>query len=285
MVAPRADFETLIDAKALAALVEFGDAVLVLDARADLAEPARARAAYATGHLPGAMFADLETDLAGAYRPGHTGRHPLPDPDALAARLRSWGARRGQQIVVYDADSGAFAARAWWLIRWLGHRAVALLDGGLAAWRDAGGTLSDRAATPVSGDFERGAPLVDLVTAADLLRSTAAFQPIDARAAPRFRGEVEPIDPVAGHIPGAISLPFEDNLDADQHFLPPESLRRRFVAVAAAEAKPVMYCGSGVTACHNVLAMCHAGLPAPALYAGSWSEWITEPTRPVATGE
>jgi thiosulfate/3-mercaptopyruvate sulfurtransferase len=274
-------FETLIGVTTLRSRA--GPCVL-LDCRASLADSAAGVLAYRAGHLPGAHHADLVTDLAAAHQPGVTGRHPLPDPDRLAEQFRRWGIDQDTQIVVYDADSGAFAARAWWLARWLGHPRVALLDGGLAAWCRAGGGLVPTQPTPRRGNFERRDPLVQTVSAADLAAAPGRYLLLDARAPARYRGEVEPIDPVAGHIPGARSLPFEDSLDSTPSFRSPAALRASFAVVAGSDAPAVAYCGSGVTACHLILAMQHAGVTAPALYPGSWSEWIVDPQRPVATG-
>jgi thiosulfate/3-mercaptopyruvate sulfurtransferase len=208
----------------------------------------------------------------------------LPPVPALVERLRGWGVGNASQVVAYDDASGAFAARLWWLLRWLGHDAVAVLDGGFSAWSAAGYALTAEQPTHRAQDFTPAAHAEWLVTADDVARSSdrALF---DARAPERFRGDVEPIDPVAGHIPGAQNLPFTDNLRAGR-FRPQAELRAAFEAALAGRAAQdaVMYCGSGVTACHNVLAFAHAGLALPRLYAGSWSEWITVPTRPIARG-
>jgi thiosulfate/3-mercaptopyruvate sulfurtransferase len=270
-------FETLIDAAALAAFK--GGDLRIVDCRAVLGDPAAGRAAYDAGHIPGAVHADLETDLSGPRRPG-TGRHPLPDPDRLAAKFGAWGIDERTQIVAYDALSGAFAARLWWLARWLGHEVVAVLDGGFADWQRHGLPVTPTPMRPEPKVFRRRPALTREVDANRVLDPAAAL--LDARAEARYRGETEPIDPVAGHIPGAQCVPFEGNLDANGRFLPAAVLRARFAAVGA-ETRPVIcYCGSGVTACHNVLALKIAGFDEPSLYAGSWSEWITDPTRPIA---
>ena len=229
------------------------------------------------------MWTDLETDLAGP--PGTGGRHPLPTPADAEAAMRRLGVSDGRAVVVYDDADGSVAARAWWLLRWLGHGDVRLLDGGLAAWTAAGLPLEQDETNPEPGDFSArpGAmPVLDADAAAAL--ATAGVL-LDARAAERFRGEVEPVDPVAGHVPGARSAPTTGNVGADGRFLDPAALRDRFAAVGATDddAPVGAYCGSGVTAAHTVLALEVAGIPA-ALYAGSWSEWVTDPSRPVATG-
>ncbi|RMH84984.1 sulfurtransferase [Pseudomonas sp. AOB-7] len=268
-----------------------GQAELVLlDCRFALDDPAYGRRSYLEGHIPGACFADLEEDLSGPLVKGVTGRHPLPDPARLNQRLRDWGLRAGSQVVLYDDGPGAFAAHAWWLLLWLGKRdGLYLLDGGLKAWREAGLALDRRQPTPTPGDFAGQADASLLVDAEQLTRrlGSADLCLLDARALPRFRGDVEPLDPVAGHIPGAQCAAFTDNLDADGYFLPAEQLRARFDALRGARPAQglVAYCGSGVTACHNLFALSLAGYPLAPLYAGSWSEWITDQRRPIATGD
>lgn len=262
----------------------------ILDCRFALDDPAYGRTRYAAGHVPGAQFADLERDLSGPIIKGVTGRHPLPDPARLQEALRAWGVDQDSTIVLYDDGPGAFAARAWWLLAWLGKRdGVFLLDGGFQAWQAAGLPVTAQVTEPARGDFT-ARPDACLVVEADQLGRRLAepgLTLIDARALPRFRGEVEPLDPVAGHIPGARCAPFTDNLGADGRFLPPEQLRQRFENLLAGRnpEQLVAYCGSGVTACHNLFAMSLAGLPLAPLYAGSWSEWITDPARPVARGD
>ena len=246
----------------------------LLDCRAALADPEHGRRAFAAGHIPGAQHADLGRDLSGV--PGEAGRHPLPDPAQLVARLCHWGVCDDDQVVVYDDAGGAFAGRAWWLLRWLGHEQVALLDGGFAAWK---GALSQRAERPERGRFSQRPPIARVVEADAILADLEQLSLVDARARARFDGRDEPIDPVAGHIPGASCLPFQGNLDAAGYFRPAAELRERFSALGE---DPVCYCGSGVTAAHNVLAMRIAGLPEPRLYPGSWSEWIRDAARPVA---
>jgi thiosulfate/3-mercaptopyruvate sulfurtransferase len=264
--------------------------LVILDCRFALEDPAYGQRSYAEGHLPGAHFADLERDLSSPVQPGVTGRHPLPSADALLQRLRDWNIDADSQIVMYDDGPGAFAARAWWLLAWLGKRdGLFLLDGGLKAWKEAGLALTLEVPATGSGAFT-GAADDSLVIDAEQLQQRlqqADMTLLDARGLPRFRGEVEPIDPVAGHIPGARCAAFTDNLGADGRFLPAEQLRQRFAALLA-ERSPddlVAYCGSGVTACHNLFALNLAGYPLAPLYAGSWSEWITKADRPVAIGD
>ena len=278
----------LITARELAA--HLGDPQWrIFDCRHDLTNPAFGELAFAEGHIPGAQFVHLDRDLSGP-KTGRNGRHPLPDRDALAARLRGLGLRRGQMLVAYDGQGGMYAARLWWLARWLGHDSVAVLDGGLPAWQAAGLPVSvETPATPAPGDFAAGEPLTSTVDAATILGAigSTALCVIDARAGERYRGETEPMDPVAGHIPGALNRPFAQNLRPDGRFKPAPVLRAEFAALLAGRdpAGLVHQCGSGVTACHNLLAMSVAQLPAGALYPGSWSEWCADPARPVARGE
>ncbi|EIK51458.1 rhodanese domain-containing protein [Stutzerimonas stutzeri TS44] len=258
----------------------------ILDCRFALEDPAYGRRSHAQSHIPGAQFADLEQDLSGPVIKGVTGRHPLPATTELVARLRSWGIDDDSQIVLYDDGPGAFAARAWWLLAWLGKRDdVFVLDGGFKAWSAANLPLDTRPVVTRSGNFS-GTPDDDLIIEAQQLLAelTTLDQPLlDARALPRFNGEVEPIDPVAGHIPGAICAPFTDNLAADGRFLSPAQLRERFAELLQGQSDEVIaYCGSGVTACHNLFALSLAGYPLGRLYPGSWSEWITDSARPLA---
>ncbi|WHM36054.1 sulfurtransferase [Streptomyces sp. BPTC-684] len=236
------------------------------------------RAEYEAGHLPGAVFVDLDAELAGP--PGAGGRHPLPDVAAFGAVMRRAGVSAGTPVVVYDGGQGWAAARAWWLLRWTGHQDVRVLDGGLATWT---GALSTDVPAPAEGDFapEPGAVgLLDADGAAALARSGLL---LDARAGERYRGEVEPIDRVGGHIPGAVSAPTTENVGPDGRFLAPEALADRFKALGASGTEVGVYCGSGVSGAHEVLALAVAGIPA-ALYAGSWSQWSSDESRPVATG-
>jgi len=279
-------FTTLIDAAELARHLE-DPAWAVIDCRFTLTDPAAGRRAYDKGHIPGARYAHLEDDLSAPIGPG-TGRHPLPSPDALGRRLSQWGVGDGTQVVVYDDIFGAIASRLWWLLRWLGHDAVAVLDGGLPAWL--------RTGHPLSTDVPRSTPATfvprlrpDACLDSDAVVQGLARQEmllIDARAEERFLGEIEPLDPVAGHVPGAVNWPYEDNLDLDGRFLSAGELRQHYAGLLGrlAPAQAVHMCGSGVTACHNLLAMEWAGLGGSRLYGGSWSAWITDPKRPVATG-
>jgi thiosulfate/3-mercaptopyruvate sulfurtransferase len=281
---------TLIDAASLNELLG-GSGIVVLDCRFDLMVPEAGRKAYLAGHIPGARYADLNKDLAAPVGPG-TGRHPLPDPRIWAARLQNFGIGNHTQVIAYDEANGSFAARAWWMLRWLGHRSVAVLDGGLAAWTAAGYPLvaGEENPAPSAGGAKFSAQVdadavVDTAQVARLLHDPRRLL-VDARAAERYAGLVEPIDAVAGHVRGAVNHPFTSNLAPDGRFLPAEELRRRWQARLGATqpAAVVAMCGSGVTACHNLLSLEVAGLPGAKLYAGSWSEWILDPSRPTAKG-
>jgi thiosulfate/3-mercaptopyruvate sulfurtransferase len=266
----------------LAAALGSGDPVVLLDVRWSLAGPPGIDD-YRRGHLPGASFVDLDRELAAP--PGHgRGRHPLPDAAVFEAAMRRAGVNGGSAVVVYDAGGGLSAARAWWLLRYFGHDDVCLLDGGVAEWTAAGHPLTTDEPEPADGDFaaqEGSMPVLQAHAAAALAHDGVL---LDARAGERYRGEVEPVDPVAGHIPGARSAPTTANLGRDGTFLAREALSARFRALGVADGVAVgAYCGSGVTAAHEVLALAIAGIPA-ALYPGSWSEWISDPSRPVATG-
>ena len=252
------------------------NSVKFLDCRSTLGDPDAGRRAYEGGHIAGALFLSLDDDLAAS--PGDGGRHPLPEPESLLNRLRALGINDEDQVVVYDDAGGAYAARAWWCLRWLGHEAVAVLNGGLSAWP---APLSTEVIRPATGNFSQRPALTRSLDVADLSAGLSAYQLIDARAQARFDGLEEPIDPVAGHIPGAICRPFQDNLKKDGTFCSATELAKRFPA----GDDVVCYCGSGVTAAHNILAMRIAGLPEPMLYPGSWSEWIRDDQRPVATVE
>jgi thiosulfate/3-mercaptopyruvate sulfurtransferase len=265
---------TLITAAELMALQTAGTPLVLLDCSFDLADTEAGARAYANGHLPGAIYAHLDRDLAGV-KTGKNGRHPLPPRAAFAATAGGWGVAPGVQVVAYDS------------MRWLGHRQVAVLDGGPAAWRAAGGSFSaEAAAAKAQPPYPAAAPAMPTVDADTLLAGLGRLRILDARAGERFRGEVEPLDPVAGHIPGATLRFFKDNLGEGGRFKPAAQLRAEFEALmaGAAAAAVVQQCGSGVTACHNLLAMAHAGLGDTALYPGSWSEWCSEPQRPVARG-
>jgi thiosulfate/3-mercaptopyruvate sulfurtransferase len=277
---------TLISAESLAGLV--GDARLrVFDCRFDLARPDDGRARYLDEHLPGALYADLNRDLAAA--PGATsGRHPLPSPVVFEARLRSWGVNDDSQVVAYDDGNGMYAARLWWMLRWLGHDAVAVLDGGLRRWLRLDLPVTDGLPEPEPGNFVAHPRPSLTVDAAGVLAAAQdpARRVLDARAPERYRGEIEPIDAVAGHVPGARNHPYVLNLDAEGRFLQPEALRAALAtALDGVPAGAAMaMCGSGVTACHLLLALEHAGLAGARLYPGSWSEWSSDPARPVRTG-
>lgn len=251
---------------------------VLLDVRYQMGGP-HGRAAYEAGHIPGAVFVDLEAELAGP--PGSGGRHPLPDVEVFGAVMRRAGVCHDTPVVVYDGGQGWAAARAWWMLRWTGHPDVRVLDGGLAVWS---GPVESEVQAPATGDFQPvpgAVPLLDADGAAELARTGLL---LDARAGERYRGEVEPIDRVAGHIPGAVSAPTMENVGPDGRLLPAPELAARFKSLGAGEDRPVgVYCGSGVSAAQQVLALEVAGIPA-ALYVGSWSEWSADESRPVATG-
>ena len=282
-------FDTLISAPQLAQ--RLGEASLaVLDCRFDLTRPQWGEQAYAEAHIPGALYAHLERDLSGTPSSA-TGRHPLPSPASLAESFGRWGIGAHTQVVAYDQGPGAYAARLWWLLRWMGHERAAVLDGGLAAWEaralplERGGPAAATTPCRFYGQpdprmLARTEEIEQAVASGRLERREILL--IDARGADRFAGENETLDPLAGHIPGAVNLPFADNLDGGS-FLPPARLRPRFLAALAdrAPASVICMCGSGVTACHNLLALSMAGLPGARLYAGSWSEWIRDPRHPV----
>ncbi len=261
--------------------------VRVFDCRFDLMQPQAGAERYRDSHLPGAVFADLNLDLSRPATPT-SGRHPLPDPQAFAAWLRAAGVDSDSQVVAYDDATGMFASRLWWMLRWLGHTEVAVLDGGFRRWKELGLPLATAVPNPRTGSF-KGEPRPELTADGDTVLVCAADpeqRVIDARAGERYRGEVEPIDPVAGHVPGARNHPSSSLLGADGLFLPGDELRdsllRSLDGVPPENA--ITYCGSGVTACHLLLAMEHAGLHGGRLYPGSWSEWSRNPARPVATG-
>ena len=276
-------FTTLIGAAEVAALDPA--AVRLFDCRFDLADPDAGEARFAAAHIPGAVYLHLDRDLAGPVSPGRTGRHPLPDRDAFRETLRAHGVADDTQVVAYDDAGGMFAARCWWMVRWAGHARAAVLDGGFQAWQAMDAGTRD-VATPASRPPPPEPPPTT-VTMPELRPRVAdrTWTLLDARAPDRFDGSNETIDPRGGHIPGARNAPFADNLTADDRFADRALLRRRFESLlgGSGDLPTVCYCGSGVTAAHNILAMVHAGLPEPALYAGSWSEWITDPDNPVET--
>ncbi|WP_078912614.1 sulfurtransferase [Streptomyces sp. NRRL S-646] len=280
------DMNAIISASELTSALAGPRPPVLLDVRWQLSvakaagePPFDGRAAYTAGHIPGAVYVDLDSELAST--PGERGRHPLPDLGVFGAAMRRAGVSAGTPVIAYDGGQGWAAARAWWLLRWTGHPDVRVLDGGLPSWE---GPLETSAPAPAEGDFEpvpRGAGLLDADDAAALARAGVLF---DARAGERYRGEVEPIDRVGGHIPGAVSAPTNENVGADGRFLPAAELAQRFKALGAADGSPVgVYCGSGVSGAHEVLALAVAGIDA-ALYVGSWSEWSADPARPVAVG-
>jgi thiosulfate/3-mercaptopyruvate sulfurtransferase len=298
-------FRTLIDAGSLQALLGTPQMV-VIDCRFDLMRPEAGRQAYLEAHIPGARYADLNRDLSAPVG-AHTGRHPLPAPAAFAATLTRLGVGNDSKVIAYDDANGSFAARLWWMLRWVGHDAVAVLDGGLQAWRNLDGPLQSGEPAPaaagdghftprpgaIAGAVDYGAAVVSTAGLKHMLFEPGAAEPtprapkpllVDARAPERFAGAVEPIDSVAGHIPGAVNHPFAANLAADNRFLPAAQLRQQWLERLAGSAPEnlIAMCGSGVTACHNLLSLEVAGLPGAKLYAGSWSEWIRDPHRAVS---
>ena len=297
-------YTTLISATELQSLMASGAPLMVFDCSCDLLQPSLGAQQYAQAHIPGAVFADLNNDLSARHgvagasgtlvaqeadKPASGGRHPLPSRERFAMWLSSVGFTNGMQAVVYDRQGANYCGRLWWMLKWAGHDAVAVLDGGLQAWQAAGGAVrSGEEPAHFQSNFQLGAPLRRLATAQDVLAGLG--QPgqtvIDARAGARYRGEVEPMDPVAGHIPGALNRPFADNIAADGRFKPAPVLRAEFEALLAGRdpATVVHQCGSGVSAVPNLLAMEIAGLGSTTLFAGSWSEWCSDPSRPVEKG-
>jgi thiosulfate/3-mercaptopyruvate sulfurtransferase len=284
-------YTTLISVEQLALLASQPDVVIV-DCRHDLMDAKAGRNAYDAGHIAGAVFANLDQDLSGAKYDDtgvFRGRHPLPKTDDLLMALRRFGIGNATQVVAYDAHGGMFAARLWWLLRSIGHASVAVLDGALAAWTAAGHSLQTESVQNPIGNIVAQTALTSQVDVAAIVRNLNAdagqkLQVVDARVADRFRGENETIDPVGGHIPGAKNRFFKDNLQADGRFKSAEQLHQEWQGLLTEPQKAVMQCGSGVTACHNLLALEIAGLSGAALYPGSWSEWCSDATRPVATG-
>jgi len=283
-------FTTLIGAVALRDMVG-KPGIAVIDCRFDLMNPEGGRRAYLEGHIPGARYADLNRDLSAPITAA-SGRHPLPTPNEFAATLARLGIGRATQVIAYDDSAGTFAARAWWMLRWVGHPAAAVLDGGLKAWVSEGGALQSGEEKPLpaaeASHLSAPADATAVIGAAEIEQrlSDPAFLLIDARAGERFAGTVEPIDAVAGHIEGAVNHPFSANLGADGRFLPAPVLRQVWERRLAGRSptQVAAMCGSGVTACHNLLSLEVAGLRGAKLYAGSWSEWIRDPHRPFARG-
>jgi thiosulfate/3-mercaptopyruvate sulfurtransferase len=277
---------TLITPAELSARSAAGAATVVIDVGFDLADTGAGERRYREAHIPGSYYLHLDRDLSAA-KTGRNGRHPLPARADFARTIGALGVTPETQVVAVDAHGGVYAARLWWLVRWLGHAAVAVLDGGVPAWQAAGGTLTS-ASTPVPGGppYPERPALASTVDAAAVARRSARQALLDARSGERFRGEVEPIDAVAGHIPGALNRFHKANLDPAGAFKSPAELRAEFAAALGdrAPGEVIHSCGSGVTACHNLLAMEHAGLHGSLLYPGSWSEWSADPDRPIARG-
>ena len=275
--------QTLISAAQLHSDLAAGKPVVVLDCGFDLSDTGAGERLYAQGHLPRARYAHLDRDLS-ASKTGRNGRHPLPSREAWARRVGEWGITPSSTVVCYDDQGGVYAARAWWMLNWLGHRAVAVLDGGRGAWLALGAALENTPApTAPQAPYPTTAAGMPTIDADQLLARLGQLTVLDARAPERFRGDVEPLDPVAGHIPGATCHFFKNNLAADGRFKSAAELRASFAQWSDA-AEVVHQCGSGVTACHNLLAMAHAGLKPGMLYGGSWSEWCSDAARPVAKG-
>ena len=284
---------TLISVEELRAAQAAGTDLRIVDTGFDLADVEAGRRAYAAGHLPGSVYLHLDADLSGP-KTGRNGRHPLPTREAFAETLGRIGVTPSTLVVALDRHGGVYAARLWWMLRWMGHADAAVLDGGVDAWVAAGGTLvaldgaasTATTATAATAPYPQRSPLTTQVDADGLAREIGRLRVIDARAAERFRGEVEPIDAVAGHIPGAFNRFHRQNLERDGRFKSPTQLRAEFETLLGSDAPGAVahQCGSGVTACHNLLAMEHAGLVGSALYPGSWSEWSSDPERPIARG-
>lgn len=279
---------TLVSAEALASRLGQSDLAIV-DCRFLLNDTGWGEREHQRGHIPGATYAHLDRDLSGT-KTGRNGRHPLPDPAVLRQTLGRLGIATGMQVVAYDQDNAMYASRLWWLLRWMGHHQVAVLDGGFAAWQQQGGPMHAGGEHVAPRVFE-GTPDVALVASLDEVVSVVAghggLQLLDARAPERFRGEVEPLDAAAGHIPGAVNHFFQNNVDNAGRFLPADTVREQLLHRMGSTTpdRVIAYCGSGVTACHNLLALAHAGLPGARLYPGSWSEWSSDESRPVATGD
>ncbi len=281
-------FTILISIEGLAQLIS-DPSLVVVDCRFWLDDTEKGRRDYQKYHIPGAIYAHLDEDLSGPVVPGETSRHPLPEVDRFAKKLGSWGIGPETQVVVYDDSGGMVASRLWWMLRWLGHENVALLDGGLPAWVEEGRPVTEEILTPVPQHFMPEIQPEMLLTAEDVLYyfGDPGCLLVDSRSPERFRGEAEPIDPIAGRIPGALNYFWSKNLDSKGRMQLKQVLRGRFTSFFGdvPADRVTFYCGSGVTAAHNVLAVAHAGLGMPRLYAGSWSEWITDPERPIVAGK
>lgn len=285
-----ATFTTLITAPELQSLIASGAPLAIIDVSFDLADTQAGEASWQAGHVPGSLYLHLDRDLCGPKTGADgvfKGRHPLPDRAEFAKTLARCGITPAAQIVALDRQGSMYAARLWWMLRWMGHEAVAVLDGGMAAWTGSGGALTTEVTTPTSAaPYPEQASLVATIAAAQLAGQLGNVRIVDARAGERFRGEVEPLDAAAGHIPGALNRFFKDNLDANGQFKPADELRAAFTPLLGGRPtrELVHQCGSGVTACHNLLAMEHAGLTGSVLYPGSWSEWSADPARPISKG-
>jgi thiosulfate/3-mercaptopyruvate sulfurtransferase len=274
-------YQTVIDSQTLH-LSHALPGWVIVDCRFDLADAAAGFLAYQKSHIPGAVYAHLDDDLSSPTGP-FSGRHPLPSPAALASRFGRLGIDNGAQVVAYDDMNGAIASRLWWMLRYMGHEAAAVLDGGWQAWQRSGHPTSIGIEENEAAVFA-GAPRADWTVISDEVEDATLL--VDSRSPERYRGEIEPLDPVAGHIPGAINFDYERNFGPDGRLLSPDRLRQQLEEMLAGTppAETVFYCGSGVSACANLLALRHAGLGDGRLYIGSWSEWIRDPERPVATG-
>ncbi len=281
------NYTTIISAQQLNQIIT-RENIRVFDCRFSLKDPQAGLNNYREGHLPGAQFADMDTQLSSAMT-STSGRHPLPEPDVFIEQLRQWGVNNDSQVIAYDDISGAFAARLWWMLRWVGHENVAVLDGGIQKWNEAGYHLSQEEVEFPQGDFTGEANMSWLmdVTTVEREMEAANITLIDARSAERYSAKDQSTDPVPGHVPGAVSLPFSGNLTKDGVFETPEIIKQRYISVINNQplSNVVNMCGSGVTACHNILAQTVAGLPPTKIFIGSWSQWIRDPSRPVATGE
>lgn len=282
-------FSTLIDAETLSIHFSSPNWVIV-DCRFSLSDTEAGRLAYRKSHIPGAFYAHLDEDLSGPIIPDKTGRHPLPPISRFAKQCSDWGIEEDTQVIAYDDMGGAIASRLWWMLQWLGHEKAAVLDGGWHAWQVVEGPTDDDIPTPVENKtFVPDTNPYWLVSAGfvDQIRNESDYLLVDSRAASRYAGEEEPIDPVAGHIPGAVNAPFAENWSPPFQFKSSRELEGRFENLLGTHTadNTIFYCGSGVTACHNILSMAHAGFGMAKLYAGSWSHWITDPNREIAVGE